>query len=95
MARRRALDGDPGWSVGVGHERAMTSGAGVNHSLAASMQVMEHEIAWFETLADETLERIAAAAPVDSPEFDYAHAELARRRYLRRILPWQCGWSHG
>jgi hypothetical protein len=66
-----------------------------NHSLAASMQVMEHEIAWFETLDDETLERIAGAAPVESPEFDYASAELARRRFVRRHLPRGCGWSHG
>lgn len=91
----RSVDGDAGWSIGVGHPATVTPGTAVNHSLAASMQVMEHEIAWFETLADDTLERIAAAAPVDSPEFDYANAELARRRFLRRTLPRQCGWSHG
>ncbi len=66
-----------------------------SHSLAASIQVMEGEIAWFETLDDATVERIAAAAPVDSPEYDYANAELARRGFLRRTQPRQCGWSHG
>jgi hypothetical protein len=89
MPRRLPLDRDPEPPA------KPTRGATINHGLAASIQVMEGEIAWFETLDDETIERIAAAAPVDSPEYDYANAELARRRFLRRTQPRQCGWSHG
>jgi hypothetical protein len=95
MGRSHTSDSDPGWSVSVTPASTVTPGTPFNHSLAASMQVMEHEIAWFETLDDATLERIASAAPIDSPEFDYANAELARRRFVRRHLPRQCGWSHG
>jgi len=50
-----------------------------NHEFAAARQVMIDEIAWFKTLDDDTLERIADTAPLDTPEYEYASAELRRR----------------
>lgn len=53
--------------------------AAVNHELEAARKVMLDEIAWFRTLDEETVERIVDTAPLDSPEYDYATAELRRR----------------
>jgi hypothetical protein len=50
-----------------------------DHEFAAARQVMLDEIAWFKTLDDDTLERIADTAPLHTPEFEYATAELRRR----------------
>jgi hypothetical protein len=51
----------------------------INPALEAAWQVMMREIAWFETLDDDTLERIAATAPRDRPEHVYATTVLNRR----------------
>ena len=48
-------------------------------SFEASLAVMRAEIAWFKTLEDDTIERIADTAPVESPEYAMANAELERR----------------
>ena len=50
-----------------------------DHEFAATRQVMLDEIAWFKTLDEETVERIADTAPLDTPEYEYATAELRRR----------------
>jgi hypothetical protein len=51
----------------------------VDHCLEAALKVMLDEIAWFQTLDDETVERIADVAPLHTPEYEYATAELKRR----------------
>ena len=59
----------------------------------ASLAVMRGEIAWFKTLDEDTVERIADTAPLDSPEYAMASAELERRAALAgaghsaRVLP--------
>lgn len=50
-----------------------------DHHLEARLIVMQTEIAWFRSLDDATLQRIAFNAPPGSPEFEYATAELRRR----------------
>lgn len=59
--------------------------APINPALDAAWQVMIREIAWFETLDDRTLERIAATAPRDRPEHVYATTVLSRR--ARNLSP--------
>lgn len=56
----------------------------VDHGFQASLEVMRREIAWFRTLDDDTLERIADTAPRASLEYQYANAELERRATLGR-----------
>lgn len=51
----------------------------INPALEAAWQVMIREIAWFETLDDDVLERIADTAPRDRPEYVYATTVLNRR----------------
>jgi hypothetical protein len=51
----------------------------VQHALAAAHKVVLGEIAWFRTLDDDTVERIAEAAP-DHAVHEHAAAELRRRR---------------
>jgi len=53
------------------------------HAIAAAHIVMLGEIAWFRTLADDTLELIATSAPEHSPEYECATAELERRAGIR------------
>jgi hypothetical protein len=55
----------------------------VNHEFEAAREVVLTEIAWFKTLDKETIERIAEAAPRDTPEYEYATAELRRRAVVR------------
>jgi hypothetical protein len=53
--------------------------ATVQHALAAAHKVMLGEIAWFKSLDDDTVVRIAESAPAHTPENEYATAELQRR----------------
>jgi hypothetical protein len=64
----------------MGDGEAAENQTTVNHEEAASCDVVLHEIAWFKTLDEEIVERIADTAPPGSPELDYATAELRRRR---------------
>jgi hypothetical protein len=50
------------------------------HAAWAALQVMLEERAWFRTLDDVTLFRIAYSAPPGAPEYGYATTELDRRR---------------
>jgi hypothetical protein len=51
----------------------------VDHRTEAALQVMRDEIAWFATLEETVLMRIALAASPGSLEYEYAAAELKRR----------------
>ncbi len=59
----------------------------INPALEAAWQVMIREIAWFQTLDDDTIERIADTAPPHTPEYVYATAVLNRRasRFSTRL----------
>jgi hypothetical protein len=58
---------------------AAPNAATVQHALAAAHKVMLGEIAWFRSLDDETVERIAESAPAHTPEYHLATVELQRR----------------
>ncbi len=51
----------------------------IDHALQATLKVRRDEIAWFKTLDDDTVERIADTAPLEAPEYEFASAELKRR----------------
>jgi hypothetical protein len=67
-----------------GAKEMSTTDRAVDHGFKASLAVMRQEIAWFRTLDDDTLERIADTAPREAPEYQYANAELERRATLGR-----------
>jgi hypothetical protein len=65
---------------GQGHGPCDTASnaATVQHALAAAHKLTVGEIAWFRSLDDDTVERIAESAP-DHTVHEHATAELRRR----------------
>jgi hypothetical protein len=59
----------------------------INPALEAAWHVMIREIAWFQMLDDDILERIADSAPRDAPEHVYATTVLNHRarRFSTRL----------